>query len=170
MLFKCTASPTNVWHWSRSWSLLSQDFGVLPCFVTRLNCLCHKQENATHWNRIPSIFICQDESHCQISLFTRWYSRYGFKPANHKFKHAKHQNIQTSSFWKTKKKRPSTCHGTMSSADSRAGILGGCDGAGPPGRCRVESAADLEVTSTGGQPTRWKNHGNWWQIDDFDDP
>lgn len=68
-----TVSPTNVWHWSRSWSLLSQDFRVLPCFGS-MTChpsklpLPHKQEATTYWNRIPSIFICQDESHCQISL------------------------------------------------------------------------------------------------------
>lgn len=57
------------------------------------------------------------------------------------------------------------CHDTMSSADSRAGILGDCDGAGPPGRCRVESvesAADLEVTSTRGQPSG----GKIMEIDD----
>lgn len=37
MLFKCTVSPPNVWHWSRSWSLLSQDIRVLPCFDS-MNC------------------------------------------------------------------------------------------------------------------------------------
>ena len=56
----------------------------------------------------------------------------------------------------------------MSSADSRAGILGDCGGAGPPGRCRVESvmAADLEVSSTRGQPSKQAPGGKIMKIDE----